>query len=294
MRVWPNVFRMIDGVSCPVHRSTIWQVPDVVDKQSTGERCAWSMRVGSNCLWMIDAVARFVHGCAIWQVANIVAEGQARIGILLHSIREAGGMTQLLARCSLWGGGSHEGRGHRGGHGSGRGHGGDLGLASRRGSGAGVGNGGVVQADAHLSIFALPVAKGVLHFADGSIRTAAEVVVAHGNGNVAVQVDLMVVEHHIGPTLATVDGEAMILRNSFTSSHSIGPHEVGQGLDRLGTELHVLRLGGLEEDISMAIAIEFTGIFQGQCHIVSAFQVDLGNALDGFHPSSLGVLHLFQ
>merc|ERR1712019_51660 len=67
-----------------------------------------------------------------------------------------------------------------------------------------VRHGRVVQEDAHLTIVAALVPKGVLDlrlFAGGG---ASEAVVAHGNGNPVLGFDLMVVVHAVRPALAPI------------------------------------------------------------------------------------------
>merc|ERR1711871_1407502 len=69
----------------------------------------------------------------------------------------------------------------------------------------------VVQEDAHLAIRHPLVAKGVLDLGLLARRGAREIIVAHGDGHVAVERDLVVVVHAPLPALAAVDREAAVL-----------------------------------------------------------------------------------
>eukprot|EP00438_Fugacium_kawagutii_P016911 Skav236268 [mRNA] locus=scaffold2289:43457:45967:- [translate_table: standard] len=124
----------------------------------------------------------------------------------------------------------------------------------------------------------LLVAKCVLYLGLASISSAGEVVVSHGNGNVAVQFDLVV------PTLAAIDCKATILSNSISLLHSFGTHKVRHGLACLRAELDILGLCWLEEHVAMTIAVQFTSCIRSCSHVVSAIQVGLGNLLDGIRP----------
>ena len=59
-----------------------------------------------------------------------------------------------------------------------------------------------------LAIRILRVAKGVLDLGLASISAAGEEIVAHGNSDLANDVDEVVVEDHVGPAFATIDGKA--------------------------------------------------------------------------------------
>ena len=93
----------------------------------------------------------------------------------------------------------------------------------------------MVQEDAHVAVSILLVAKGVLYFGLASIRTAGEIVVAHGDGRVAVHLNLVVVEHNVSPALATVDGEACVLL--MTVLHGLVPNKVRHGVGGCRSEL---------------------------------------------------------
>eukprot|EP00438_Fugacium_kawagutii_P030405 Skav230848 [mRNA] locus=scaffold3471:225712:229087:- [translate_table: standard] len=125
------------------------------------------------------------------------------------------------------------------------------------------------------------MAMATLHLGLASISSTGEVVVSHGNGNVAVQFDLVVLKHNIFPTFAAIDCKAAILSNSISLLHSFGTHKVRHGLACLRAELDILGFCWLEEHVAMTIAVQFTSCISSCGHIVSAIQVGLGNLLDG-------------
>ena len=55
----------------------------------------------------------------------------------------------------------------------------------------------MVEEDAHLAVRILLVAESVLNFGLASICSAGEKVVAHGNGNIAADMNFVVVKNHI-------------------------------------------------------------------------------------------------
>ena len=59
-----------------------------------------------------------------------------------------------------------------------------------------------------LAVRILRVAEGVLNLGLASISAASEVIVAHGNGNLAHDIDEVVLKYHVGPAFATIDGKA--------------------------------------------------------------------------------------
>lgn len=166
-----------------------YPIPHVVHEKSSWQWRAWCVWVGSNGLGMIDAVARHVHGCAIRQIANIIAKLQVCIGILLCGIREAHGMAQ-------WGAcrdrGSHKCGRHRHRRSRNAAHVSRLGGFGR----SLIWHGRVVETNTHFPVEAPLVSECVLHLVDATIHVAEEVV-AHGKGQIAVQIDLVVVEHHV-------------------------------------------------------------------------------------------------
>eukprot|EP00438_Fugacium_kawagutii_P035343 Skav207492 [mRNA] locus=scaffold334:84811:85655:- [translate_table: standard] len=127
-----------------------------------------------------------------------------------------------------------------------------------------------------------------------SISSAGEVVGSHGNGNVAVQFNLVIRKHHILPTFAAIDCKATILSNSISWLHSFGTDKVRHGLACLRAELDIFGFCWLEEHVAMTIAVQFTSCFSSCSHIVSAIQVGLGNFFDGIRPCFLGSFHLFH
>ena len=147
------------------------------------------------------------------------------------------------------------------------------------------GNWRVVEEDADLSILIFLVAKRVFHLGLASVSSTCEVVVAHGNGNISVQVNLVVVKDDIRPAFAAIDCKASIFRNSVT--HCLCPYKVGHGLACHGAKLDILGFGWLEEDVAMAIAIQFTRCFACRCNIVSSVKIGLGNSFDGIGPCLL-------
>ena len=71
----------------------------------------------------------------------------------------------------------------------------------------GIGHGRVVQADAHLAVGVALVAEGVLNLDNVAGGGAGEVVGAHGESDLPVAVDLVVLELDVLPALSTVDGD---------------------------------------------------------------------------------------
>ena len=147
------------------------------------------------------------------------------------------------------------------------------------------GNWRVVEENADLSILIFFVAECVFDLRLASISSTCEVVVAHGNGNISVQVNLMVVKDDIGPAFATIDCKASILRNSVINC--LWPYEVRHGLACHRAKLDILGFGWLEEHVAMAIAIKFTCCFACCCNIVSSLNIGLGDSFDGICPCLL-------
>ena len=69
----------------------------------------------------------------------------------------------------------------------------------------------VVEADADVAVGVALVAEGVLNLEDVLGGGAGEEVGAHSDGDLAMAVDLVVLEDNLLPALATVDGEAGVL-----------------------------------------------------------------------------------
>ena len=143
----------------------------------------------------------------------------------------------------------------------------------------------VVEENADLTILIFFVAECVFDLRLASIGSTREVVVAHGNGNISVQVNLMVVKDDIGPAFATIDCKASILGNSVTNC--LWPYEVRHGLACHRAKLDILGFGWLEEHVAVAIAIKFTCCFACCCNIVSALKIGLGDSFDGICPCLL-------
>ena len=68
-----------------------------------------------------------------------------------------------------------------------------------------------MEANPDLAVFAALVREGVFHGRDRVRGCAREVVRPHRDRDVAVAVDLVVLEDDLGPALLAVDGEAACL-----------------------------------------------------------------------------------
>merc|ERR1719198_1388598 len=102
----------------------------------------------------------------------------------------------------------------------------------------------MVQEDAHLPIAAALVPKRILDFGLLSSGCTGEVVVPHGNGNVTLEFDLVVVVHAIRPALAAIDRKATVL--SVAVVDRLTANKVGHRLPSCGPELVLGSLGRLE------------------------------------------------
>eukprot|EP00964_Phaeocystis_antarctica_P029664 scaffold16723_cov53-Phaeocystis_antarctica.AAC.1 len=150
-----------------------------------------------------------------------------------------------------------------------------------------VGHRRVVQKDAHLSIVVALVAEGVVDVdlvAGGRVR---EGVVAHGLGGGAVEVDLVVVELNGLPAAAAVDGEAGVLASVRRVVHRLRADEIGHGALASRTEGVLGRLGRLEEDVALAVAVELASRLAGRRHVVTLVGVHLGDGSDLVGPQLL-------
>ena len=143
----------------------------------------------------------------------------------------------------------------------------------------------VVEKDADLSISILFVAKCVLHLGLTSISSTGKVVGAHGDSDIAVQINLVIVKDHIWPALATTDSKASIFGNSVF--HCLRPHEVGHGLACIRTERDIPGFRWFEHHVGVAIAIEFACCFACSRNVITFIEIGLGNTLDGVSPCSL-------
>ena len=114
----------------------------------------------------------------------------------------------------------------------------------------------VVEEDAHLAVVAARVAEGVLDRRDVAGGGAREVVRAHGHADAALELDLVVVVHALGPALAAVDREASVLALELVVLHRLGADKVRHGLLTRRAERVGGRLGRLEQHVAVAVAIE--------------------------------------
>merc|ERR1712019_149534 len=109
----------------------------------------------------------------------------------------------------------------------------------------------MVKEDAHLTIVAALIPKGVLDLGLLSGGGTSEVVVAHGNGNVTLDFDLVVVVHAIRPALAAIDRKATVL--SVAVVDRLAADKVGHRLLGCGPELVLGSFGRLEEHVVFSI-----------------------------------------
>jgi len=170
----------------------------------------------------------------------------------------------------------------------------DQDLLLRHGRGprrpSGVRHRGVVQEDAHLAVGVLTVAESVLDLHLRTVGGVREVVGAHSDGGVTAELDLVVVEYHVGPTLATVDCEACILGVAVLDCRAAD--KVRHGLVGRGAERVLGGLGRLEEHVGVAVAVQLAGRLARRADVVAAGQVDLGDGLYGVGPVGLSLEHL--
>jgi len=170
----------------------------------------------------------------------------------------------------------------------------DVLLGHRAGGGsrgaAAVGDGGVVEADAALAVGVALVAEGVLDGGHGAGGGAGELVGAHGERDVAVAVDLVVLEDNPGEALAGVDGEAVVLR--VAARDRVAADEVGHGVVGGGAELVLSSLGGLEEHVGVAVAVELARALAREADVVTALEERGRDVHDGLGPEVLARLDL--
>merc|ERR1712136_262877 len=122
----------------------------------------------------------------------------------------------------------------------------------------------------------LPVLRAALwHEQQMAQRSGAEVV-AHGNGNIATDIDLVIVEDHVRPSLATIDRKASIF--SMTILNCAVPNKVGHRISSGRPKLCFSCLGWFEEHICVAIAIQLTSSFGSSCNIVPTIKIGLGDS----------------
>ena len=143
------------------------------------------------------------------------------------------------------------------------------------------------QKDPHVAVIVRLVPKGVLDAVLGTRGRVREDVVAHCDSRVAVEIDIVVAEHHPGPALSAVDGEAVVLAIKLVVVHRIRAHKVGHCILGLRAKRVVGRPGWLEEHLGVAIAVQYAGAVPSGRDEVTPLLVHLGNANDGFGPRHL-------
>eukprot|EP00962_Isochrysis_galbana_P034971 scaffold11920_cov108-Isochrysis_galbana.AAC.3 len=139
--------------------------------------------------------------------------------------------------------------------------------------------------DAQLAVGVLAVAERVLHLHLGAVLGVGEVIVAHGNGRVAQQLDVVVVEDDVRPALAAVDGEALVLLEA--AGDRVAAHKVRHGVVGHRAELVLGALGRLEEHAGAAVAVELVSRVAGRRDEVAAVEVGPANGLDRARPRRL-------
>ena len=148
----------------------------------------------------------------------------------------------------------------------------------------------MVEANAQLAVGIPLVAERVLHFGLAAICSVGEVVGAHGNGNIAADIDLVVLEDHVRPSFSTIYGETSILNIAIL--HRFVPNKVGHGICASWSKRCFGCLGWFEEHVRVTIAVELTSCFGSSCNVVASLQIGPGNTLDGVCPCCLYALHL--
>ena len=103
---------------------------------------------------------------------------------------------------------------------------------------------------------------------------------------------LVVAEDDLLPTLAAIDGEAGVLALELVVTHRLGADEVRHRLLGRGAEGVLRRLGRLEEDVGLAVAVQLASGTSGGADEVAAFAVDRRDDLDGADPVGLCREHL--
>ena len=105
----------------------------------------------------------------------------------------------------------------------------------------GVGEGGVVDVDAQAAFGIPDVAEGEVDLGFRAGGGVGEEVVAHGDGGIAVDGDLLVAEADLRPGL---EGEAVVFGDDASD-------EVGDGLVEGGTEFH----GGGQNRVAIEMVV---------------------------------------
>ena len=147
-----------------------------------------------------------------------------------------------------------------------------------------------MQEDAHLAVVAARVPKRILDLSLTPIGGVSEVVVAHGDANVSLNLDLVVVIDHLAPALATVDREASIL--FVAAVDDAAADEVGHGLLARRAELEVGGLGRLEHHIRVAVRVELARRIRRCLDVVALALVRGGDLLNAVRPLLLHSEHL--
>jgi len=149
----------------------------------------------------------------------------------------------------------------------------------------------MVQEDANFTIIAALVPECVLDFGLLSSGCTSEVVVTHGNGNVTLEFDIVIVVHAVRPALAAIDRKAAIL--SIAVFDRFAADKVGHGLLGLGPELVLGCLGRLEEHVALAVCVELASCLCCRLNVVATFFVHLGDVFDRTRPRVLHGDHIF-
>ena len=147
-----------------------------------------------------------------------------------------------------------------------------------------------MEADANLAVGAALVAEGVLNLGDGAGGGAGELVGAHGERHLGVAVDLVVLEDNLGEALLRVDGETVVL--VVAARDGVVAHEVGHGVVGGGPEGVLRSLGGLEEHVAVAVAVELTRARAREADVVAALEERGRDVHDGLGPEVLARLDL--
>ena len=151
----------------------------------------------------------------------------------------------------------------------------------------------MVKADANLAIAAALVSEGVLNLGDTFVLCAGEVIGAHGDGDLTVACDIVVIEFNLRPAVAAVDSKALVLLVAVLDSSSVAANEVGVRIHYEGTEWCVCCLSGLEKHLTIAVAVELLGLGDRKSNVVFLVCVGSGDLDDGGGPRVLCFLDVF-
>merc|ERR1740122_553462 len=145
----------------------------------------------------------------------------------------------------------------------------------------------MVQVDALLAVVVALVAEGVLHADLVASGRVGEDAVAHRLGSRAVEVNLVVAEDNLLPATATVDGKAGVLALEFIIVHRLGAHEVRHRVLGRRAEGVSGRLCRLEENITVAVAVELARGLASSGDVVALVGIHLGDLYDRVGPQLL-------